>query len=110
MASSTIGAKPYTYVALHDQSAVAVYDHGSSAWLGSIAVGTAPVGVTASPSQQRVYVSNHAANTVSVIRTADRAVIATVSVGSRPMMLIALSIYMAASFFCAGPRNTLSQM
>ncbi len=85
MGPGVIDAKPYTYVALHDQSAVAVYDHGSSAWLGSIAVGTAPVGVTASPSQQRVYVSNHAANTVSVIRTADRAVIATVSVGSRPM-------------------------
>ncbi|HQD65045.1 MAG TPA: YncE family protein [Casimicrobium huifangae] len=41
--------------------------------------------MTASPNQQRVYVSNHAANTVSVIRTADRAVIATVNVGSRPM-------------------------
>ena len=85
MGPGVIDAKPYTYVALHDQSAVAVYDHGSSAWLGSIAVGTAPVGVTASPNQQRVYVSNHAANTVSVIRTADRAVIATVNVGSRPM-------------------------
>ena len=43
MAPGVIDAKPYTYVALHDQSAVAVYDHGSSAWLGSIAVGTAPV-------------------------------------------------------------------
>ena len=27
---SVIDAKPYTHVALHDQSAVAVYDHGSS--------------------------------------------------------------------------------
>ncbi len=78
-------AKPYSYIALHDQSTVAVYDHATNTWLGSIAVGTGPIGVGADAAQQNVYVSNFRAGTVTVVRVANRVPIATVSVGASPM-------------------------
>ena len=52
--------------------------------LSFVDVGSSPSGVAASPDGQRIYVTNSASNSVSVISTATWSVTATISVGSGP--------------------------
>ncbi len=85
LAATASLARPYSYVALHNQSQVAVYDHGSNTWIGAIAVGNQPVGIGADAAQRYAYVSNFRSGTVTVVRTASRAPVATVAVGNSPM-------------------------
>ncbi len=80
-----LAAKPYSFIALHDQNKVAIYDHALSSWIATVTVGTAPMGVASDASQRNVFISNHSANSVTIIRTANRSVAATIPVGSRPL-------------------------
>lgn len=50
-----------------------------------INVGDNPHGMALTPNRDKLYVTNYSANTVSVISTAQRQVIATIPVGSGPM-------------------------
>ena len=52
--------------------------------LGTIAVGTGPVGVAYSPSNDRIYVANYGSNNVSVINPATNTVVTTIAVGNIP--------------------------
>ncbi|MBL8312051.1 MAG: YncE family protein [Burkholderiales bacterium] len=85
LASSSVPAKPYSFIALHDQNRVAVFDHATNAWVGSITVGNAPIGVGVGAGEKTAYVTNHLSNSLSVVRVANRAVVATVPVGAQPM-------------------------
>jgi YVTN family beta-propeller protein len=51
---------------------------------GTIAVGNRPLGVAVSPDGRRAYVSNYVSGTVSVIDTANKAVIGTITVSGNP--------------------------
>ncbi len=55
--------------------------------LGTIPVGTAPLGVAVSPSGDAVYVANSGSDSVSVIDPATNAVTATVPVGDLPTQI-----------------------
>lgn len=83
------GAKPFTFVAVHDGSRVAVYDHATSAWVGSVNVGAAPIGIAADAQQRLIAVSNYLGNTVSLVNIASRALVGTVAVGAQPLGVVA---------------------
>lgn len=89
VAFTPAAAKPFTFVAVHDGSRVAVYDHATSVWIGSVNVGTAPIGITADASQRIIAVSNYLSNTVSLVNIASRALVGTVGVGAQPLGVVA---------------------
>jgi YVTN family beta-propeller protein len=60
------------------QPKVAVVDLRTLSVVRTIDVGTSPIQLAASPAGDRVYVANGGSNTISVIRTADDAVVGTV--------------------------------
>ncbi|MDR3661731.1 MAG: Ig-like domain-containing protein [Mycobacterium sp.] len=63
---------------------VPVYGTGVGNSIANIKVGADPTGTAVNPANTRLYVSNYADNTVSVINTATKTVIATVPVGKGP--------------------------
>jgi YVTN family beta-propeller protein/VCBS repeat-containing protein len=66
-------------------AAVAISPDGSKASvIGTIAVGSVPLGVAVNRAGTRAYVTNLSGNSVSVINTADSTVAATIAVGQRP--------------------------
>jgi YVTN family beta-propeller protein len=68
-----------------EEGFVAVIDADSNTVLTEVAVGHDTRGVSVSPDGNRVYVANHTDDSVSVIDTTSLSVIATVSVGTRPI-------------------------
>ena len=100
-------SKPYSYVALHDQSSVGVFDHATNAWVGTIAVGAGPVGVGADAAQQTAFITNFRAGTVSVVRVANRTVVGTISVGAAPMG-VAVSLAQPRAYVANFGSNTVS--
>jgi YVTN family beta-propeller protein len=105
--TSLVHAKPYSFIPLHDQASVAVYDHGTSAWLPSITVGNSPIGVAPDAAQRFLYVSNYQSGSVSVIRIANRLVARTITVGGQPMG-IALSPTQPRAYVANFASNTIS--
>jgi YVTN family beta-propeller protein len=91
LCASALCAKPYSFVALHDQSAISVYDHGAASWSAPIAVGAGPVGVAFDGPQRKVFVTNHRSDSVSVVLVANRNVVGTIALpsGARPMGIAA---------------------
>ncbi len=83
-------AKPYTFVAFHDQNQVGVYDHAVAAWLAPMTVGNGPVGVAPDAIQRKVYVTNHRSDSVSIFLAANRQVIGSIALpaGSQPMGVV----------------------
>ena len=69
------------------QPRVAVLDLLTMTVVRTIAVGTQPIDVVASPAGDRVYVANSGDRSVSVIRTSDDTVIATVTLPVIPSVL-----------------------
>lgn len=74
------------YVANSGSGTVSVFDIGTNAAVGTIAVGAGPRGVAITPDGRFAYVTNETDGTVSVIDTAARVVVATVplAAGSKP--------------------------
>ncbi len=60
-------------------------DTSSNTVVNTIPVGSGSFGISITPRSDRVYVANSIANTVSVIRTSDEAVVDTISVGQTPL-------------------------
>ncbi|MFD7038844.1 Ig-like domain-containing protein [Rhodococcus jostii] len=89
--STTVGSNPSgavfagtrTYVANQGSKSVSVLDAGNVV-VGSVPVGTSPIGVAANPAGTRVYVANSGSGNVSVINTATNTVVATVKTGTTP--------------------------
>ncbi|MEY4150126.1 MAG: hypothetical protein RL555_730 [Bacteroidota bacterium] len=71
---------------------VLVYDASSYALKNTITVGDEPAEVTFSGDGTKAYVCNGMSNTVSVINPATKAVIATVNVGSNPVVAWSSSV------------------
>src|SRR5258708_4080336 len=64
---------------------VSVIATATNTAIGSpIPVGLSPLGVAVTPDRSKGYVTNHGANTVSVIHTATNSVSATIPVGASP--------------------------
>jgi len=63
---------------------VSIYDAGTGTILTTIAVGTKPIGITALPEFEKVYIPNEGSDSVSVISTATMSVVATIGVGPKP--------------------------
>ncbi|MCZ2134898.1 MAG: hypothetical protein LC098_05645 [Burkholderiales bacterium] len=81
----SVDAAVLAYVPSHTGSSVTVVDTASNALLTSIAVGSAPIGVAASPDGRFVYVASHNGNAISVISTNAQSVVATIVVAGKPM-------------------------
>jgi YVTN family beta-propeller protein len=75
--------------------------------IGTVPVGTSPVGVAVSPNGATAYVTNQNSNTVSVINTATNTVSATVTVGSGPEG-VAVSPNGATAYVANKDSNTVS--
>jgi YVTN family beta-propeller protein len=73
--------------AIGPQPRVAVLDLRTLTVIHTIDVGTLPIDVVASPSGDRVYVANNGGPSVSVIRTSDDTVVATVPLPVNPQAL-----------------------
>ncbi len=88
--AATLCAKPYTFVAFHDQNQVGVYDHGTAAWLAPMVVGSGPLGVAPDAIQRKVYVTNNRSDSVSIFLAANRRVIGSISLpaSSQPMGVV----------------------
>jgi YVTN family beta-propeller protein len=63
---------------------VTVFEAASRKPLGSIEVGTVPVGILITPDGKRAYVANTNANQVTAIDVAARRVLGTFSTGTEP--------------------------
>jgi YVTN family beta-propeller protein len=61
-----------------------VIDAVGDSVIGRISVGLRPWGIALSPDGRRLYTANGKSNSVSVIDTESRQVIATIAVGERP--------------------------
>lgn len=85
-----LSAKPYTFVAFHDQNQIGIYDHGTAAWLPPIPVGNGPIGVAPDAIQRKVYVTNHRSDSVSIFLAANRRGIGTIALpaNSQPMGVV----------------------
>ena len=59
--------------------------------IGTIPVGSAPIGIAVSPNANRVYVNNYGSNDVSVIDGQTDTVTATIPVGARPYWGVGIS-------------------
>lgn len=79
--ASTV-ASPKAYVALHDESAVAVLDTGTNRILRTIPVVLGPHGLALTPNGRKLYVSSDEVSTVSVIDTTADRIVAQVDVGA----------------------------
>jgi YVTN family beta-propeller protein len=75
------------YVANGRGNTVTVYDIGAATTVATIAVGTQPQGVTATPDGRTVYICN-AVGGISVIDTATNTVTATIPDGSFPISMV----------------------
>jgi YVTN family beta-propeller protein len=75
---------PKAYVALYNESGIAVVDTGTNQPLGFIPVPPGPHGLAVTPDGRKLYVSSDEASTVSVIDTAQDQVIASIEVGPTP--------------------------
>jgi len=82
LASTTGAAK--AYVALHDESALAVLDTGGNRVLGYVPVPLGPHGLAVTPDGRKVYVGSDQLSTVSVVDTATDRVTAQIEVGPSP--------------------------
>jgi YVTN family beta-propeller protein len=82
LASPTGAAK--AYVALHDESALAVLDTGANRVLGYVPVPLGPHGLAVTPDGRKVYVGSDQLSTVSVVDTATDRVTAQIEVGLSP--------------------------
>jgi gliding motility-associated-like protein len=85
IAVAKTSAEELVYVANSNSNTVAVIKASTNTVLTSVAVGSQPVGVAASPDGNYVYVTNKTSNTLSVISTATNTVIQTIPVGTRPV-------------------------
>src|SRR5258708_1795101 len=73
------------YITNLDSNSLAVIAHATNPVIGlAIPVGLSPLGAVVTPDRSKVYVANHASNTVSVIDTATNSVSATIPVGASP--------------------------
>jgi YVTN family beta-propeller protein len=78
-------AAPLAFVANKVSGNVQAIDTGTNRLSGKpIPVGVAPSSLAITPDGSHAYVTNSGANTVSVIDTASRSVVATIQVGSEP--------------------------
>jgi YVTN family beta-propeller protein len=81
-------AAPFAYIGHLSNSGqaglVSMIDTASNINVGTIPVGLTPAGVPVNPAGTRVYVSNYADGTVSVIDTATKTVVTTVRLGPCP--------------------------
>jgi YVTN family beta-propeller protein len=75
---------PKAYVALYNESGVAVLDTGTNRLLGFIPVPPGPHGLAVTPDGSKLYVSSDEVSTVSVIDTAMDRVVASIEVGPTP--------------------------
>jgi len=66
------------------RASVRVIDAVGDSSVGRIPVGLRPWGIALSPDARRLYTANGKSNSVSVIDTGTRQVVATVAVGQRP--------------------------
>ncbi|MFP5042853.1 IPT/TIG domain-containing protein [Parasediminibacterium sp. JCM 36343] len=83
------GYTALAYIANSADNTVSVVNTTINKVVSTVAVGSYPLGVSASTDGAKVYITNNGDNTVSVIRTANDSVIATVAVGSRPYGIVA---------------------
>ncbi len=72
------------YVTNNLDNTVSVIDTASNKVIGTIHVGTAPVGIAYNPTNKKAYVVNRGDNTVSIIDAASHTAIGTVGVGPYP--------------------------
>ena len=63
---------------------VSAIDTATNTVVGTVPVGSGPVGVAVNPAGTRVYVANTLTNNVSVVDAASNAVVATVAMGCHP--------------------------
>jgi YVTN family beta-propeller protein len=56
------------YVARYGSASAVVLDGATNAVIATVAVGSAPLGIAVNPAATRAYVTNSAANSISVIR------------------------------------------
>lgn len=75
-------AAPKAYVALHDNSALAIFDTGTNRVLRTIPVPLGPQGLAVTPDGHKVYVSSDETSIVSVIDTAADRVVTQIDVGA----------------------------
>lgn len=78
---------PKAYVALYNESGVAVLDTGTNQLLGFIPVPPGPHGLAITPDGSKLYVSSDEASTVSAIDTRQDRVVASIEVGPTPFGL-----------------------
>jgi YVTN family beta-propeller protein len=91
------GYQPMTsfqaYVANTGDDSISVIDLATGAAIGSpISVGSGPSALAVSPDQQRVFVANSDANTVSVIDTQTRTVVATTALGQTSVRAVGVTV------------------
>jgi YVTN family beta-propeller protein len=77
-------AAPFVYIPIRGSNNVTIIDSTTNVVMGSIPVGSEPVGTAANQSGSRVYVTNGQSNNVSVIDAATNKVVATIPVGMTP--------------------------
>lgn len=82
VALASTAASPKAYVALHDESAVAVLDTGTNQLLRTIPAALGPHGLALTPDGRKVYVSSDEVSTVSVIDTTVDRIIGQIGVGA----------------------------
>ena len=79
-------AAPFAYITEASQGNVRIIDTADNRTVANIDVGLSPSGIAFNPAGTRAYVTNLLADTVSVIDTGTRTVIATVPfVGQGPL-------------------------
>ena len=86
--TATITATPvptgYAYISNTATNTILVINIATNTVIDTIAVGSAPYGVTVSPDGSHVYVANSGSGTVSVIDAATNMLVATVLTGALP--------------------------
>jgi YVTN family beta-propeller protein len=81
VALASAGAAPKAYVALHDESALAVIDTATNRVLRFMPVPLGPHGLAMTPDGRKVYVGSDQLSSVSVVDTATDAIVAQIEVG-----------------------------
>jgi YVTN family beta-propeller protein len=87
VATTTLCAQPYAYVANNGGNTVAVINLATYGVAAQIPVPATPSGIAVTPDGSTVYVSSSYNNNVSAIRTSDNTIIATIGVGTNPTRL-----------------------
>jgi YVTN family beta-propeller protein len=75
------GVAPKAYIALHDESALAVLDTGANRLLRFIPVPLGPRGLAMTPDGRKVYVGSDQLSSLSVVDTATDTIVAQIEVG-----------------------------